>query len=89
MVTPATPTSDSPPWGACTGRVVPGLVGSEAKLVVVMYGRYNVQNLVSAPSWEAIKTYLEEQYMAVRFGGGFMAPSCFLEQTSHVHIEFF
>ena len=24
---PATPTSDSPPWGACMGQVVPGLVG--------------------------------------------------------------
>ena len=34
-----------------------------------------------------IKTYLEEQYMAVRLGGGFIAPSCFLEQTSHVQIE--
>ena len=36
-----------------------------------------------------IKTYLEEQYMAVRLGGGFIAPSCFLEQTRDAHIEFF
>ena len=25
--------------------------------------------------------------MTIRFDGGFMAPSCFLEQTSHIQIE--
>ena len=38
MVTPATPMSDSPPWGVCTGQVVPGPAGREAKLVVVISG---------------------------------------------------
>ena len=35
-VTPATHKSDSPPWGECSGRVVPRPAEREAKMVVVI-----------------------------------------------------
>ena len=34
--------SDSLPWGACMGRVVPGPAGREAKLVVVIWGGLSI-----------------------------------------------